>query len=239
MEVRDDEAEWPTHSLLFASTVLRILLDSIAGNNYRTHVADAQGNVFCRRLRIAGRANRQHPVLWGPDERATSAPAKNGRDVTGAPAPLYLVDKRVSPILDPEAEHAQVRYLDRFQSDNSPGSQLLTFPTKDVPNRYDFYRMVLEFIDAILTDEGASLWKNCQREFKGNVGEAEMRRLTLLILMMLPALIHEQLEHDDVRVKKSSHTPLSAAVMHLLLQKAQSILTNAARKTRQPWNPVR
>lgn len=239
VEVRDDEAVWPTDALGFGSIVLRILLDSIAGieSSENGDVGQDSGNggdgseVYLRRLMIAGRANRGKTVLWGPDEVD-----KSGRDVKGAPTPLYVHNTTRAR---GKGGSEQIRYLRQFKHLHRPGgSARLDSPSKDDhPNRYDFYRMVLELVDAILDDEEASLWKRCQQEFKGQVNEAEMRRLTLLVLMTLPALIHEQLEFDYIRLKRINEIDLSSTIMHELMKKAEEVLTSAGRKTRTPWNP--
>lgn len=233
VEVRDDEAVWPTDALRFGGTVLRFLLDSIAGVDYLDDGLEAweKGQeVYSLRLKIAARANRNRPVLWGQLEVDVGA-----RDVKGAPKPLY-----VSNATRPSGEGTtdKINYLHRFGHLHNPNSGKTNFPAKNEnPNRYDFYRMVLELVYAIVLDEEASLWKRCRKEFEGHVNEAEMHRLTLLVLMMLPGLIHEQLEFDYIRLKQTNEMALNSNVMHNLIKLSEDILTNAAKKTRRPWNP--
>jgi hypothetical protein len=238
VEVRDDEAVWPTDALGFGSIVLRILLDSIAGlesseKNGAGPDSEEGGDgseVYLSRLMIAGRANRGKTVLWTSNDVDES-----GRDVKGAPTPLYRPNTTRAR---GKGDSAQIRYLRQFKNLHRPGDGPADSPSEDDhPNRYDFYRMVLELVDAILDDEEASLWKRCQQEFKGQVNEAEMRRLTLLVLMTLPALIHEQLEFDYIRLKRINEIDLSSTIMHELMKKAEEILTSAGKKTRTPWNP--
>jgi hypothetical protein len=237
VEVRDDEAVWPTDALGFGSIVLRILLDSIAGiesseknGGWGSDKAGNGSEVYLRRLRIAGRANRGKTVLWAPNEVDES-----GRDVKAAPRPLYVPNTTRAR---GKGDKEQIRYLRQFKKLHRPDDGHPDSPSVyDHPNRHDFYRMVLELVDAILDDEEASLWKRCQQEFKGQVNEAEMRRLTLLVLMTLPALIHEQLEFDYIRLKRINEIDLSGNIMHELMKKAEKILTSAGRKTRTPWNP--
>lgn len=255
VEVRDDDAIWPTDALRFGSTVLRILFDIIAGvessalndKGQRTGRHGDGGEVYLRRLRIAGRANRGKKVLWDVEE--VNEDEKNVRDVKGAPRPLYTPSTTRAR---DRGGNTQIRYLRQFKDLHRPGDSPPDFPpkendphregfdptrTEDHPNRYDFYRMVLELVDAILVDEEASLWKRCQQEFKGQVNEAEMRRLTLLVLMTLPGLIHEQLEFDYIRLKRINEIDLGSSIMHDLMKKAEKILTSAAKKTSTPWNP--
>ncbi|HMF55838.1 MAG TPA: hypothetical protein VK619_05730 [Pyrinomonadaceae bacterium] len=237
VEVRDDEAKWPTDSLRFGCTVLRILLDTIAGIGYRKELDleqedSAASKVYRSRLKIAGWANRLGKKgkdrLW--DEDTVS---EGDRDVRDAPEPLYI------PSNDSQntGRNAPIRYLRQFEKMNQSHSngKPLGGSIEGHPTRYDFYRMILELVDAILEDIDASLWKQCQKIFKGDVSDTEMRRLTLLVLMMLPALIHEQIEFDYIRLKLSDEIGLSSAVLHNLMKKSEEILQDAAKKTRTPW----
>lgn len=132
-------------------------------------------------------------------------------------------------------------YLSRFERQRLPHAenQPIGPPAPGGPTRYDFYCMTLELIEAILADEQASLWIRCRKIFNGSIGKSEMRRLTLLILMMVPALIHEQLEFDHIRLKRTNEISLSSRVMHELMKKSEEILLAAARKPGTRWNPQR
>lgn len=219
VEVRDENVVWPTPDLRFGGTVLRILLDTIAGIDYSEDNPDAwESNVYQRRLRIAGRANRSQTTLWD-----STMAAEGARDVLGASAPLYNDQEGVS-------NDIQVNYLAQFQHLHQPGNDEPLKPERDHPNRYDFYRMVLELVDAILKDTENSLWKRCRNIFKGAVGDQEMHRLALLVLMMLPALIHEQLEFEQIRLNRNSEIALGSGIMHRLMTRSEDILKLAAKR---------
>jgi hypothetical protein len=238
VEVRDEEAIWPTASLRFGSTVLRILFDSIAGIDHTRELPLKDNNnaddsmVYRNRLKIAGWANRinKKAQLW--DQTTVE---EGERDVIGAPKPLIIPGKNDQSRGKGEA----IAYLPQFERERQPHplDKLIGSPKGGVPTRYDFYRMILELIDAILADEQASLWIRCQKGFQGSIGKTEMRRLTLLVLMMVPALIHEQLEFDHIRLKRTNKIGLSSRVIHELLKKSEKILLDAARKTGTRWNP--
>ena len=268
VEVRDDEAKWPTDSLRFAATVLRILLDSIAGIEFlkgetiRQDSADAEqsagktgdqnsqwdiaGKVYLERLKIAGRENRERPTLWNEDDcdNDETKRRRKRRDVKDAPKPL----------LHNNDQNHTINYFGQFKSSpgrvdfhptNQPADQDVNeglnensdSEVTDHPNIYDFYRMVLALVEAILEDVNPSLWKRCQREFIGHIGDIEMRRLTLLVLMLLPSLIHEQLEYDYIRLKRTDEISIRSKVIHKLIKKAETILKSASIKTGTSWDP--
>jgi len=228
VQVRAEETQWPTNSLRYACTVMRLLLDTIAGVDvkmvFTEHEPKTLGAVYSSRLRIAGIANRldKHTNC---DE---CLDISGGVDVPEAPKTLLSYqDDRLK----------QVKYLNQFLHKRlplDPGGR---------PNHYDFFRMILELIDAILVDNEASLWRRAGSLFSHDdaqepVNHKERRRLTLLILMMVTALIREQLEFNYVRLKHKSQTALSGQTMHFLMTKAQEILTKAAVKSRASAIPT-
>jgi hypothetical protein len=182
--------------------------------------------VYRSRLKIAGFANR----LGGNNAQWDTNTVLDGAvDVIKAPMPLRSYhDNSDQP----------VKYLNQFVR-QTPLVDESALPNSGYPNRYDFYRMTLELIEAILDDKDASLWRKSESVFRPDQNDIkpepkEMRRLTLLILMMIPALIHEQLEFDYVRLKQANETALSGTVMHSLMEKSQVILTKASRIPRSP-----
>jgi hypothetical protein len=184
-----------------------------------------ESEVYRSRLKIAGFANRlgSNNAQWDSNTVLDGAV-----DVIKAPMPLRSYhDNTDQP----------VKYLNQFVKLTPVDESAL--PNSGYPNRYDFYRMTLELIEAILDDKEASLWRKSQSIFRPDQGDVqpepkEMRRLTLLILMMVPALIHEQLEFDYVRLKQANETALSGNVMHSLMEKSQLILTKASGIPRSP-----
>lgn len=219
VQVRAEETQWPTNSLRYACTVMRLLLDAIAGVdpefNFTKDEPKNLYEVYSSRLRIAGLAHRlDKQESWGEYVDLSSEV-----DVPGAPKLLLSYH-------DDELKE-QVKYLKQFHS------KRLLPDLGGRPNHYDFYRMVLELISAILEDNEASLWRRSGALFRHDdkqepVNHRERRRLTLLILMMVTALIREQLEFNYVRLKHKSQIALSGQHMHFLMKKAQDILTKAA-----------
>jgi len=187
-------------------------------------VVDSQ--VYRNRLKIAGFANRlgSNNAQWDVNMVLDGAV-----DVINAPmALLSNLDQTDQP----------VKYLRQFVR-RSPSVNESAFPNSGYPTRYDFYRMTLELIEAILDDKEVSLWKKSEKKFSEDKNEdkpdhKEMRRLTLLILMMLTALIHEQIEFDYIRLKQANETALSSVVMHSLMKKSQMILRKASPIPRSP-----
>lgn len=231
VKVINEETKWPTDSLRYASTVLRILFDTISGKDIHEKLTVEPKNdenasqVYRNRLIVAGSANR-----LGGDRayRFADVISQNAVDVKGAAKPLISYKG---------GSDQPVQYLKGFQLQPPPPDE--RGHPKGAPNPYDFYRMILELIDGILNDKQAALWKKGKKEFNRDptekrLLEKEMRRLTLLILMMVPALIHEQLEFDYVRLKERNETALGGLVIHSLMQKSQRILTEGSRQARLP-----
>ena len=233
VKVRHEEKTWPTNSLRYASTVLRILFDTIAGKDIHEDIrldkkkTKADSHVYRRRLIIAGSANR---LGSNKAYQFGSIISDGAVDVRAAPKPLTSYS---------DESDRPVKYLNQFSLIPPPANNP-DHPTGK-PNRYDFYRLTLELIEAILDDNEAALWKRAKAEFtphqvagipEDEVEPKEMWRLTFLILMMVPALIHEQLEFDYVRLKEKNETALSGNVMHSLMKKSQQILTKASGRVR-------
>jgi len=231
IEVGNEKPKWPTDSLRYVTTVLRILLDTIAGKDVdenltvRPRENPKASMVYRNRLIIAGSSNRLG------DNRAShyaNVISEGGIDVRAAPKSLTSYK---------DGSDQPVQYLKQFQLE-PPASDEPDYPNGN-PSPYDFYRMVLELIYGILNDKEAALWKKAEKSFvpdstEQKLEEKEMRRLTLLILMMIPALIHEQLEFDYVRLKERNETAVCGVVIYSLMQKSREILTEGAMQARLP-----
>ncbi|MEM9996996.1 MAG: hypothetical protein AAF809_04790 [Bacteroidota bacterium] len=70
--------------------------------------------------------------------------------------------------------------------------------------------------------------------FDGHLSDTEMRRLALLVLMTFPALIHEQLEYEYIRLKGPITGDLRRGVIKQLIDRCEEILELASKMTHQP-----